>query len=57
MGPASELVYHLLLARDPGYLPENNHNPLDSQVMEFKRMLVALVKKVDTGRKGATGGP
>jgi four helix bundle protein len=38
-GPASETDYHLLLARDLGYLAESKYQPLFAQVSEVKRML------------------
>lgn len=38
-GSASETDYHLLLARDLGYLPEPVYKPLFEQVSEIKRML------------------
>jgi len=38
-GSASETDYHLLLARDLGYLDEEVYKPLFEQVSEIKRML------------------
>jgi four helix bundle protein len=38
-GSASETDYHLLLARDLGYLDETLYKPLFDQVSEVKRML------------------
>ena len=38
-GSASEVDYHLLLARDLDYLPEPIYAPLFEQVSEVKRML------------------
>jgi four helix bundle protein len=38
MGSASELEYHLLLARDLGYLSADHHQRLQPQVEELKRM-------------------
>ena len=45
-GSASETEYQLLLARDPGYLPERQHHSLDSQVNEVKRMLNAFIQRL-----------
>src|SRR5215831_483712 len=41
-GSASELEYHLLPARDLGYLPAADHLSAHKQLLEMKRMLVAL---------------
>ena len=46
MGSASELEYHLLLARDLEYLPESDYAPFDSQVCEIKRMMISLIQKL-----------
>jgi four helix bundle protein len=45
-GSASELEYHLLLARDLRLLGETKFNQLDSRVIEVQRMLTALVQRV-----------
>ncbi|MDY7010935.1 MAG: four helix bundle protein [Planctomycetota bacterium] len=45
MGSASEVEYHLLLARDLGIVPERDYEQLNSEVVEVKRMLTALIKK------------
>ena len=50
-GSASELEYHLLLARDLGYLPSEGHLSVQKQLLEMKRMLVALTRKVDSDRR------
>jgi four helix bundle protein len=49
-GSASELEYHLLLARDLGYIPEVEHLSANKQLLEMKRMLVALTRKVGAER-------
>lgn len=46
MGSASEVEYHLLLARDLGFLRNENHATLDDRICEIKRMLSALIKKL-----------
>ncbi len=50
-GSANELEYHLLLAKDLGYLDEKSYCILDKQLAEMKRMLVALTRKVGSERK------
>jgi four helix bundle protein len=50
MGSVSELDYHLLLSRDLSYLPAESYGSLRDKVLELKRMLVALVKKVDSAK-------
>jgi len=46
MRSASELQYHLLLARDLGYLDATIQVPLNDAVQEVKRMLSSLIGKV-----------
>src|SRR5215831_4072934 len=50
-GSANEMEYHLLLAKDLGYLPEEQYAVLDARLAEMKRMLVALTRKVGSERK------
>jgi four helix bundle protein len=50
LGSANELEYHLLLARDLGYLGNLPHTSLESQLIEVKKMLVALTAKVGKER-------
>ncbi len=50
MGSASEVEYHLLLARDLGLLPDDAYQNLDGQVTEVKRMLATLIKTLKTRR-------
>ena len=45
-GSASELEYHLLLARDLRLIDEAKFKKLDSDVIEVQRMLTALVQRV-----------
>jgi four helix bundle protein len=49
-GSASELEYHALLARDLNLLPDADYKKLHSSVVEVKRMLAALVRKVEQER-------
>jgi four helix bundle protein len=44
MGSASELEYHLLLARELGFLNDVTHARLNNQVTEIKRMLTVFMK-------------
>jgi four helix bundle protein len=45
MGSASELEYHLLLAWDLKFLPEEDYRRLDALTTEVKRMLASLIQK------------
>jgi four helix bundle protein len=49
-GSASELEYHFLLARDLGFIDGESYFALNEAVVEVKRMLAALARKVDTER-------
>lgn len=49
-GSASELEYEFLLARDLGFVRAEEYSELEHQVTEVKRMLAALIRKVDTDR-------
>ena len=49
-GSANELEYHLLLAKDLGYLSETDYRIADKQLLDLKRMLVALTRKVGSER-------
>jgi four helix bundle protein len=44
-GSASEIEYHILLARDLGYLPDEEFHRLSSQADEVQRMLTALIQR------------
>ena len=46
LGSACELEYHLLLARDLDFLSTRVHESLESQVIEVKRMLAGLVRRL-----------
>jgi four helix bundle protein len=46
MGSATELEYHILLARDLTFLPENIYGQLHDRVTEVKRMLTSLLQRV-----------
>jgi four helix bundle protein len=46
MGSASELEYHLLLAHDLTYLKDEPFKQLTQDLVEVKRMLASLLRKV-----------
>jgi four helix bundle protein len=46
-GSASELEYHLLLAKDLGLLEAAEYHKLAEQTTEIKRMLTALIQKLN----------
>ena len=46
MGSASELEYHLLLARDLNFLETTEYRELTEEVTEVKRMLTSFIKKL-----------
>lgn len=52
-GSASELDYELLLAKDLGYLDEPTHRSFHEDLSRLRRMLSALLQKVDGERSGA----
>jgi four helix bundle protein len=47
-GSASEVEYHLLLAKDLSYLKPDDYEKLNENVTQIKRMLTALIKKIDS---------
>jgi four helix bundle protein len=51
-GSASELEYHFLLAKDLGFLSDEEYKKLDQSTVEVKRMLAGLIKKVEADRRG-----
>ena len=50
MGSTCELEYHLLLSKDLGYIPVDDHKKVDADVVEIKRMLSSLIAKVNSER-------
>ena len=46
LGSANELDYHLLLARDLGYLSEEAYAPLSADVLRLRRMLAKFIQKL-----------
>jgi four helix bundle protein len=49
-GSASELDYHLLLARDLNFCSSGVYAKASRELLELRRMLSALVRKVDAER-------
>ena len=49
-GSASELEYHVLLVNDLGYVSGVEYRTINEAVIEIKRMLAALIQKVDADR-------
>ena len=52
-GSASELEYHFLLARDLSLIADIKYEQLNNGVIIVKRMLAALLRKVDAERQMA----
>ena len=50
MGSASELEYHLLLAKDLKLIQLKDHTELSQRATELKRMLTALLQKLNADR-------
>jgi four helix bundle protein len=50
MGSASELEYHLLLARDLKLIPSKDYQALQERATELNRMLTALIQKLNADR-------
>jgi four helix bundle protein len=48
MGSASELEYHLLLASELNLLAAKEYKQFAAEVIEIKRMLAALIRKLRT---------
>ena len=48
MGSASELEYHILLARDLKYIAPDDYNDVSNRLIEIKRMLTGLTNRTRT---------
>jgi len=46
MGSAAETEYHILLAKDLGYLNTDHFDALTKAIQEVKRMLASLIRTV-----------
>lgn len=51
-GSANELEYHLLLSKDLSYIDIAAYQGTQQKLLELKRMLVALTRKVGSERPG-----
>jgi four helix bundle protein len=51
MGSASELEYHLLLAKDLTLINPEEHEEVSGYAIEVKRMLAALIQKIRVDRR------
>lgn len=51
MGSASEVEYQLLLCYDLGFINEKIYQTTNTELIELKKMLNALIQKVNNGRK------
>jgi four helix bundle protein len=51
MGSVSEVKNHLLLTRDLNLRKESDHEQLESQVIEVKRMLAPFIKRLRADRR------
>lgn len=49
-GSASELEYHFLLARDLSFLVPEDYTRLNDGVIEVKKMLASLMRKIEAER-------
>jgi len=49
-GSASELEYHFLLAHDLNFIADLEYKELNGGIIEIKRMLASLLRKVETER-------
>jgi four helix bundle protein len=56
LGSASELEYHLLLARELGYLPTECHAGLAEEVDHLKRMLARLASALEANERKTDNG-
>jgi len=56
MGSASELEYHLLLARDLEYLAKSEFDDLQTDLTLVRKMLASLLKAVTGKAKAAQSG-
>jgi len=51
VGSASELEYHLILARDLSLLSNSDYERLATQTVEVRRMLITLIQKLKADRR------
>ena len=46
IGSMSELQYHILLAKDLGYVSESDYDVIDAEIKEIRRMLTGLIASI-----------
>jgi len=51
MGSASELEYHVLLARDLGFMDKLTFEKLSNETTSIKKMLTSFIKKLRADRR------
>jgi four helix bundle protein len=49
-GSASELEYHVLLARDLNFLTDTDYRELNDELSTLRRMLTSLLQKIENER-------
>ncbi len=54
-GSASELEYHLLLAKDLGFLKEDDYQQLTKETNEVKQMLTNFIKRLRGSNQPSAG--
>jgi len=54
MGSASELDYHLLLAHDLGFLPQDDYRRFTQELTRIRKMLASLLSTLESGGKAKT---
>ena len=54
MGSASETAYHLMVARDLGFMETATYDDLTSRIAEVRRMATGLLKRI-ASRSPSTG--
>lgn len=50
-GSANEVDYLLLLAKDLAMIEDHNYQTINSQLVEIKKMLSALIRKIRNSNK------
>lgn len=56
MGSASELDYHLLLAKNLGYLESDDHKGLSQELTRIRKMLASLLSTLENPVKARAAG-
>ena len=46
LGSSNEIDYQILLAKDLGYIPQEQYELLEAQIGEIKAMLISLISKL-----------